>query len=150
KKIIKVLKNSNEEFTDGRRVSLVTETLYDTETIKPLDEIYRNVNNTLPNYSDEETFEWNTRAAKRNNFKILGHEEKVNVVTEVLRTSGEHNLTGELKVFDTIQARIDVNTVNENVKLRINEEFIAEFLGEANTLMTSHEVDLGVKLYGDN
>lgn len=150
KKIIRVLKDSYSEFNAGRRISLIVETLYGTEHIMPLDEIYINVNNTLPNYDENETFEWNTRAAKKETFGILGDEEKINLVTEVLRTSGRHNLTGENEEFDTIQVRIDVNTVDENNRVRIEDKFIEEFLEKANELMTSQDAALGVKLYGKN
>ncbi|WP_144466582.1 hypothetical protein [Bacillus nitratireducens] len=147
KKIIRVLTESYSELISGRRISLIIETLYGTEHIKPLDEIYKSINDRLPSYDDSETFEWNTRAAKRETFEILGNEEKINLVTEVLRTSGEHTLTGETEEFDTIQARIDVNTVDENTRVRIEDKFVDEFLEKANKLMTSQDTALGVKLY---
>jgi hypothetical protein len=149
KKIIKSIKNSNQPLNDGSRISLIIENFYDPSNIKPFHEIYSTINNTLPSYNKEETFEWSTRAVKRNNFSIQGKEEVVNVVSEVAKIQGHLNSFGYEQEFDTIHTKIDINTVLDNSKPRINEEFIEDFLNKAIDLFTSINAEIEVKINGN-
>jgi hypothetical protein len=146
KKIIRSLAESNEGLDSGRRVSLIVEVLYDKEQIKPFNDIYNDFNNTLPDYDSSETFEWNTRAAKRKNLKILGYEEEVNIVTQVLRTNGQVNSFNEIQQFDTVQSIIDINTLDNNNRPRVNQEFVNEFLEKVNDLYSSLNSKLEVRI----
>jgi hypothetical protein len=150
KKIVKALVESTETFNDGRRSSLVIDIIHDREKIKDVKEVYETFNKTIPGYNEEETFEWNTRAVKRVQKVISGYHEDLNVVTEVLRVSGRLTVLGDVKDFDTVQTRIDINTTDSNNKLRINDVFISDFLDIANEIFSSHNAELEVKIVESN
>lgn len=150
KKIIKSLKDSEQGLPPGYRVSLIIDILHDKEKLKPFNEIYNSFNNKLPNYDADETFEWNTRAVKRNTVNVLGLPEVMNIVSEVSRVNGEVNVFGQTEQFDTIQAKIDINTIDENRNLRVTDEFISQFLTYSYDLFTSQYNDIEVKIIGSN
>lgn len=150
KKIIKSIKEAEVGFQPGHRVSLLFDILHDKDKLKPMNDIYNILNNKIPNYGEEETFEWNTRGVKRTTVNILQEPEELNVVTEVLRVKGEVNAFGYINQFDTIQTKFDINTIDEKRNNRINEEFISDFLTYANDLFNSHYKDIEVKIVGTN
>lgn len=150
KKIIKSLIESIEDFNLGVRVSYITEIIYDDKgKIKPLEDIYLDLNNRIPEYSKEETFEWNTRAVKRVEQTINNSSEILNLVTEVLKVDVEVNNLGIVSEYDTISTKIDINTVYFNNNPRINVEFVNEFLELASSLFSSHNKPLEVKIFGE-
>lgn len=150
KKIISSLKASTSVFNDGIRISLVVEILHDRDNMLPLSEVYKNFNNTIPKYSADETFEWNTRAVRKERCTILGNEEEFNVVTEVLQVSGQISSFGVVEEFDTVQTRIDINTIDSNKRPRINDEFVSIFLDQAYDLFSSQNAEVEVKINGAN
>lgn len=145
-KILLAINKLEQEVPLGRRISLVVSTLNNDSKIKSLDDIYKDFSNTIPFYEPEETFEWNARAVRRENHEILEYKEKFNIVSEVTRTQGELDKFGEKEYFDTINTTIDVNTLNENTKERIDSVFSKEFLEKAATTFSSQYEAIEVKL----
>ncbi|WP_322552035.1 hypothetical protein AAB109_11355 [Priestia megaterium] len=146
KKVIKALNDSDIGFNNGRRISLIIDVLHDPKKIKSFSEVYSTLSNKLPNYEPEEAFEWNTRAVKRRKIDVAQQQEELNIVTEVLRTAGEINNSGKTERFDTIQTKIDINTIDDNKKPRINEEFVRDFLDNANDIFCLHFDDIEVMI----
>ena len=145
-KVLSSLDNLDEDVPSGSRVSLVVSILHENQKIKPLTEIYQEFSNSIPLYEPDKTFEWNSRAVKREENKILEQDEEFNIVSEVMRTQGEIDRSGEKSVFDTINTIIDINTLHENTKERIDSDFSKEFLEKAVELFSSHYKAIEVKL----
>jgi len=134
----------------AKRCSLIVDNIYIEAPLKDLSDIYKTFNNTIDNYSEEETFEWNTRAVKKIETEISNYQEVLNFVTEIMRTSGQINQSGNIEEIDTIQTRIDFNTIDTNKNARINDEFIFEFLDLANREIFSKLSELEVKILERN
>lgn len=146
KKIVDSICAANQDIEKGSRISLVVETLYDKDRIKPIEDLYNTFNGTLPKYTPAETFEWSTRSVKREKFTLSGDLEEVNVVSEVQKASGQVNSFGEIEEFDTIQVRLDINTLSTISTYRIDFEFVEEFILKAFDLFESINSELEVKI----
>ena len=139
-----------EKFPNAQRVSLIVSLLYDNNEIKELETIYDDFSNKLPNYKPEETFEWSTRAVKRSQFEILEHQEKFNIVSDVMRTQGQVDKNGSTSNFDTINTVLDINTLNEVQDERIDSEFAKIFFSKAVDLFFENYKLIEVKLVDQN
>lgn len=146
KKIVKSLNEAHESGIKGLRVSLVVENLYDNSILKSFSNIYEEFNNKIPNYEAEETFEWSIRAVKRTLFKLLEQQEEVNFVSDISRGLGQVTKQGEFSEIDSIHSRIDINTIDANKNLRIDSNFIHDFLEQAKNLYFEQNEAIEVKV----
>jgi len=143
KKIIKSLSDTQEGLNLGSRISIVVENTYNTTEIVELNKIYEMFSNSIPNYSIEETFEWNTRVVKRLELSSVNlKDEIVNFVNEVSRINGNFNSNGEVEELDTIQTKVDINTLYIKNDNRIDLKFASEFLDDSLELLLSQHKSL--------
>ena len=136
KKIIKSLSDTEEGLNLGSRISFIAENTYNISEIVGLNKILEIFSDRVPNYSTEETFEWNTRVVKREKLNSANlKDEIVNFVNEVSRINGNFNSNGEVEELDTIQTKIDINTLYVNNDYRIDLNFVGDFLDNSLKLL---------------
>lgn len=132
----------------GSRVALIVGILYDSNKLKPLEDIYELFGGRIPLYNSKETFEWNARAVRNDLIRTTQGDEKLNIVSEVARTQGETNNAGFETSFDTINVVIDINTVFEKKNERVNSDFVKEFLENTRDKMVNQHNEIEVLLNG--
>lgn len=127
----------------GKRVSLVTKSLFPEMEPEILDSIYRKFTQTTQGYQENKPFEWNIRSVNRMKYNIAGQEEDINFITNVGRTQGNMTIKGSSNNFDRIILDFDINTIVENENYRFSHREISEFIEEASRERTQvlHEIE---------
>lgn len=148
KKVLSSIEDYGENFPNGKRVSLITSTFPNRESIRPLVDIYKTFGNTIPNYNPEETFEWTARAVKTSDINIKGIQEKINIVSEISRVKGEFGEIDSREEFETANTVIDINTVDNNKNYRVDKQFAEQFFSLAKDLLITQYKSVREKIDG--
>lgn len=110
----------------GNRISLVTTYLDETDISNKFEKYAK------PNelFIGKDVFEWNVRSVIRENVDISNNTETLNVISNIYRSKGFVGSNFPIpsnNQFDGVLYEIDINTIPENVKQRINNDFINSF-----------------------
>lgn len=123
---------------NGNRISYVVN-LCKTNS-KEIDEIKEKVVSNYF-YKAENTFEWSSRSAIKENFNIKGINEEINVITSLNYNPNRLKIVmgkNALEIYG-LMYNIDINTSPNNMQTRIDDEFIDEFYKQASSLIKKIE-----------
>lgn len=131
----------------GTRLSYATKVLLKD---MPEDELQR-INSKLLNlphfYSQHPPIEWTTKNVARDEIKLNGNKETINVITEINRIQG--SLMNQIggPPFDRIEIGFDINTFQGNTSQRFIAKDMDKFLKYANTISKKITKEIGGILY---
>lgn len=123
---------------NGNRISYVVNLCKTNQ--KDIDEIK---NKVVSNYfyKSENTFEWSSRSAIKEQFNIKGISEEINVITSLNFNPNRLKIImgkNALEIYG-LMYNIDINTSPINLQTRIDAEFIDQFYNQAISLMKNIE-----------
>ncbi|EHO14688.1 hypothetical protein [Myroides odoratimimus] len=96
-----------------------------------------------PNFfNDVNPFEWNWRSATRSDITISNISEKINVITNINRITGEIKNNSTSTYFDGISIAIDLNTLYENSENRFDNTSVHHFFN--NIKETNPKIELNI------
>lgn len=123
---------------NGNRISYVVNLCKTNQ--KDIDEIK---NKVVSNYfyKSENTFEWSSRSAIKEQFNINGISEEINVITSLNFNPNRLKIVmgkNALEIYG-LMYNIDINTSPINLQTRIDAKFIDEFYNQAISLIKNIE-----------
>lgn len=127
KKIIKSLYNIDFEISKGTRTSFIVQNFKDEKEID-FNLVYNNLYSKNSDYNPENFLEWNSRKVIRDKVTINNLAEEINYVNEIGRIQGIFDNSKPEDLIDTIVTIFDSNTLLSKNEVRVDENFIIEFL----------------------
>lgn len=114
-------------------------------------DILQKYSNPIPFYNNKRLDEWSAHLMVKNDFAVLGENETINVITNLLFPSQifkrvefaassetDQSVTSSPKETEleslSMQIEFDINTAPENMSFRFTVDSLADFLKEANRL----------------
>lgn len=134
------LKGASHE-VNATRLSIITNVMIDQKQISDIAKVYEVFNQKFDGYDSDLTFEWSNRAVKKIDASSI--QEELNDVTEILRVQGLLNQNDTTVEIDTIQIRLDLNTLPMNSARRFDLDAIKLFSEEVSNLAFSKINHLG-------
>jgi hypothetical protein len=124
----------NEFNKKGKRVSLISKTMFPEMAEDKLNSIYEIFSNPTNTFRESAPFEWNLRSVRRMNIDVADSNEEINFITNVGRIQGNMVSNGKSSDFDRISLDFDINTIAENENTRFSHQAVSEFINKAHRL----------------